>query len=65
MEDNTAEWISLKSDYVLVANEVVLARLSATTNVWPAITFWQSQKSVPIVQTFKSFKKDCTCFLMN
>jgi hypothetical protein len=59
MEDNTGEWISFKSESVMVANEVVLARLSTHACVWPAISFWESHSATPLVQTFKSFKKQC------
>ena len=43
--DSTAEWIVLDEEYVLVMEEMVLAKLSHTSLPWPAMRFCMSAKA--------------------
>lgn len=56
LADQTAEWISLEEEYVLVVESMVMARTGRQG--WPSQQFWASPKAQLIVQTFKGYKKD-------
>lgn len=54
-EDNTAEWISLKEETTLVAEEIILSKHGKT--VWPSIRFWASSKARTKIKDFKFYKQ--------
>ena len=56
--DNTAEWISLSDESVLVAEEMCLAKVSANSTPWPSQRFWMSKKAADDVQNIAGYKRD-------
>ena len=56
LADQTAEWISLEEEYVLVVESMVMARTAKQG--WPSQKFWTSPKAQSIVQNLKGYKKD-------
>jgi len=56
--DNTAEWISLSEESVLVAEEMCLAKVGASSTPWPSQRFWMSTKAVNDVQRISGYKRD-------
>jgi hypothetical protein len=60
LEDSTAEWISLNDEIVLVANELVLARLNPGGAPWAAQRYWVSEKAQSLCHKFPGFQKGGT-----
>jgi len=54
LSDQTAEWISLDNEYVLVGEALVLARTGRLG--WSSQKFWASSKAELIIKTFKGYK---------
>ena len=62
LEDSTAEWISLEDEIVLVAEQMVLARLNPGGAPWAAQRFWISEKAHNLCLNFVGFHKGGACF---
>jgi hypothetical protein len=58
ISDNNAEWIDLVSETVVVAGEIVMARMPRLrASSWPAQVFWASASALPLLRALKGAPK--------
>ncbi|RYG67858.1 hypothetical protein EON64_06505 [archaeon] len=57
IEDSTAEWISFKDECVLIAYDLVLARVSKADPFWPAILFRPTAKAEALLPGMSTYTK--------
>ena len=59
------EWISFEDEIVLLAEEMVLARLNPGALGWPAQRFWVSGKAHGLCNSIPGFHKGGGCLVVS
>lgn len=60
-EDQTAEWIDFEKEAVLVATDMLMARASKNTSLWPGVRYWTSGLAKVQLQKTPGYLSDGTC----
>ncbi len=64
-EDQTAEWIDFEKEAVLVATDMLMARASKNTSLWPGVRYWTSGLAKVQLQKTPGYLSDGNCLLFD